>query len=86
MLVHLLLCSGCDRSYCRRCHAPKEFFQRFPELASHQAVQDGVQAAVGVRKAHGHRENVHLRGVVLIAEMNHVEFDEDAPSCQGLVG
>lgn len=86
LLVHLLLCGGRDRPYGRRSHRPEEFSQRFPKLPPHQAVQDGVQAAVGVRQAHGHREDVHLHGVVLITEINHVEFDEDAPGCQRLVG
>lgn len=89
LLVHLRLCGGCDGSdggQRRRRHAPEENFQRFPELPPHQAVQDGVQAAVGVRQAHGHGEHVHLHGVVVIREGNHVEFDEDAPGCQRLIG
>ena len=79
-------CDGPDGGEGRRSHLPEEFFQRFPELPPHQAVQDGVQAAVGVRQAHGHGEDVHLRGVVLVAEVDHVEFDEDAPGGERLVG
>lgn len=86
LLVISLFWGGCNGPYDRRCPRPEEFSQRFPELPPHQTVVDGVQAAVGVRQANGHGEDVRLHGVVRVAEVNHVEFDQDAPGCQRLVG
>lgn len=65
---------------------PEEVLKRLPELSPHEAVQQWVEAAVGVRETHGHREHVNLRGVVLVTEVRGVQLNQDAPSGQCLVG
>lgn len=57
-----------------------------PELFPHQAVNYGVQAAVGVRQADGEREHVRVRDVVGSVPVGNVEFDQHAPQGDGLVG
>lgn len=70
----------------RRGDPPEEALQRLAELPAHQAVEDGVEAAVGVCQAHADGEEVHLGEEILSTEVYHIELDEDTPRCECLVG
>lgn len=64
---------------------PEEALQCLAKLPAHEAVEDGIEAAVGVCQAHADGEEVHLGEEVLSTEVHYVEFDEDAPRCERLV-
>lgn len=69
----------------RRGNPPKQVFEHFPKLPSRKAVQDRVQATVGVRQASSHWENVRLDHVVRLVKLQDVQFHQDAPKSHGLV-
>lgn len=65
---------------------PEQILHLLPELPAHQAVQNRVQAAVGVRQAHSDRVDVRVHHVVRFIPVDRVEFHQHAPEGDGLVG
>lgn len=64
----------------------EQLLQPRPELTANQAVQHGVEAAVGVRQAHRQRERVGLRVVEGLAEGHEVKLYQHSPQRQRLIG
>ena len=89
LILRLGLGGGGERARAgkrRRRAAPQQALERLAELAAHEAVEDRVEAAVGVSQAHAHGERVHRAQEVLLAERHRLELDEDAPGGERLVG
>lgn len=62
-----------------------ETSQFVSELLPHKAVNNRIQAAVGVRKAHGQREHICVHYVICFVPVCGVKFDQHAPQGDGMV-
>lgn len=69
-----------------RLPSPNQSPELVPKVLPHEAVDDRVQAAVGVRQTHGQREHVGVHDVVSSVPVGGVQLDQHAPQGDGLVG
>lgn len=60
--------------------------QFVPKLLPHEAVNNGVEAAVGVSQTHGQREHICVHYVVRLVPVCRVQFDQNTPQGDGMIG